>query len=310
MESIPVDAIRAYHSKERQLFSRLVFILGAEPSLAMKVIAFWLWLEENGHRDIIRRITCLDDGALLDVASAGKAFVESLYLSFSSPGHRHQGFREAAVCGINFYLNGVCQKVLADIQRKADRGLLLAEEISLLHLGATANAQERRNIVEDGVGIQRTRVAFTDRSAEKDEARSACQVLDVLPARKCIVKDASSSSRSKLLSSSSSSSSSLKAQCNMPRDERTLFVTFSNGYPFNEEELHEFFMRHYGDVEMVTVQEAADGKPPLFAHVTFYSLDALLRVLDGDVKVKFMANGKHLWARRFIPKKKLIKNDN
>lgn len=29
----------------------------------------------------------------------------------------------------------------------------------------------------------------------------------------------------------------------VPQDERTLFVTFSNGYPFSKEELYNFFMR-------------------------------------------------------------------
>jgi hypothetical protein len=29
----------------------------------------------------------------------------------------------------------------------------------------------------------------------------------------------------------------------VPRDERTLFVTFSNGYPLTKDELHDFFMR-------------------------------------------------------------------
>jgi hypothetical protein len=30
----------------------------------------------------------------------------------------------------------------------------------------------------------------------------------------------------------------------VPRDERTLFVTFSNGYPLNKDELQDFFMRY------------------------------------------------------------------
>jgi hypothetical protein len=30
----------------------------------------------------------------------------------------------------------------------------------------------------------------------------------------------------------------------VPRDERTLFVTFSNGYPLTKDELHDFFLRY------------------------------------------------------------------
>ncbi|KAM3406711.1 hypothetical protein ACQJBY_000663 [Aegilops geniculata] len=90
----------------------------------------------------------------------------------------------------------------------------------------------------------------------------------------------------------------------VPPDERTLFVTFSNGYPLTKDELHEFFMRHYGDIEEISVEEPIESRPPLYAHVTFYSQMTLFRVLDGNMRVKFMTRGKHLWARQFVPKKK------
>uniref|UniRef100_A0A452XTP6 RRM domain-containing protein n=1 Tax=Aegilops tauschii subsp. strangulata TaxID=200361 RepID=A0A452XTP6_AEGTS len=90
----------------------------------------------------------------------------------------------------------------------------------------------------------------------------------------------------------------------IPPDERTLFVTFSNGYPLTKDELHDFFMRHYGDIEEITVEEPIESRPPLYAHVTFYSQMTLFRVLDGNRRVKFMTRGKHLWARQYVPKKK------
>ncbi|XP_047076216.1 uncharacterized protein LOC124686285 [Lolium rigidum] len=94
----------------------------------------------------------------------------------------------------------------------------------------------------------------------------------------------------------------------VPRDERTLFVTFSNGYPLTKDELHDFFMRHYGDVEEITVEEPIGNKQPLYAHVIFYSQVTLFRVLDGNLRVKFMTRGKHLWARQYVPKKKNTKS--
>ncbi|ONK58857.1 uncharacterized protein A4U43_C08F450 [Asparagus officinalis] len=90
---------------------------------------------------------------------------------------------------------------------------------------------------------------------------------------------------------------------NIPMEERTLFVTFSNGYPLTKEELYTFFMRYYGDVEMVNIQKPKEGKPPQYAYVSFHTLATVLEVLNGADKVKFITNGKHLWARRFIPKK-------
>ncbi|KAI5016068.1 hypothetical protein ZWY2020_005915 [Hordeum vulgare] len=93
-------------------------------------------------------------------------------------------------------------------------------------------------------------------------------------------------------------------QSDVPPDERTLFVTFSNGYPLTKDELHEFFMRHYGDIEEISVEEPIERRPPLYAHVTFYSQMTLFHVLDGNRRVKFMIRGKHLWARQYVPKKK------
>uniref|UniRef100_A0A6V7QRV4 Uncharacterized protein n=1 Tax=Ananas comosus var. bracteatus TaxID=296719 RepID=A0A6V7QRV4_ANACO len=77
--AFPINIAQLYHSEERQLFSRMVFTLGVDPSHSMKIIAFWLWLEENGHSDILRRINSFSDDMVLTVASVGQRFVEALY---------------------------------------------------------------------------------------------------------------------------------------------------------------------------------------------------------------------------------------
>jgi hypothetical protein len=69
-----------------------------------------------------------------------------------------------------------------------------------------------------------------------------------------------------------------------------------------------FYHRHYGDVEEITVEEPIGNKQPLYAHVIFYSQVTLFRVLDGNLRVKFMTRGKHLWARQYVPKKKNTKS--
>ncbi|XP_044955554.1 uncharacterized protein LOC123406136 [Hordeum vulgare subsp. vulgare] len=91
----------------------------------------------------------------------------------------------------------------------------------------------------------------------------------------------------------------------VPPDERTLFVTFSNGYPLTKDELYEFFMSHYGDIEEINIEVPFEDRPPLYAHVTFHSQLTLFRVLDGNIRVNFMTcSGKHIRARQFVPKKK------
>ncbi|KAJ4749048.1 Rho guanine nucleotide exchange factor [Rhynchospora pubera] len=88
-------------------------------------------------------------------------------------------------------------------------------------------------------------------------------------------------------------------------DERTLFVTFSNGSPLTADELMEFFVtRYYDDVESIYIEEPTTTRTPQFAHVTFYRPESVELVLAGQAKVKFRTRGKHLWARRFIPRRR------
>ncbi|CAL9193199.1 unnamed protein product [Musa hybrid cultivar] len=325
--SIPIHAIHAYHFKERQLFSRMVFVLGMEPNVSMEIIAFWLWLEENGRNNLIRSINSLDDVSLLDVASVGKAFVESLHLGSLSgkptsfiEDEANQQFRRAAVSGINYYLSSVCYKALADISKKVDVEFILhmqrvVREMSQVHSGDGRTRDDNLCLHNKWFDINVPENGYETHQVLRDSCRSTRSVtphvFDVLQSHTNqgirIVADnllLCEDSMPRYSPKEHASSSNHSTCSNIPHDERTLFVTFSNGYPLTEEELRAFFIRHYGGVEMVSVQEPVDGKPPLYGHVTFYSLATLLRVLNGNVKVKFMTQGKHLWVRRFIPKKK------
>ncbi|KAJ1688467.1 hypothetical protein LUZ63_019857 [Rhynchospora breviuscula] len=87
-------------------------------------------------------------------------------------------------------------------------------------------------------------------------------------------------------------------------DERTLFVTFSNGSPLTADELMRFFVtRYHDDVESIYIEEPNTTRDPQYAHVTFYHQESVEFVLAGHAKVKFKVKGKHLWARRFIPRR-------
>ncbi|XP_028790662.1 uncharacterized protein LOC114746601 [Neltuma alba] len=90
-------------------------------------------------------------------------------------------------------------------------------------------------------------------------------------------------------------------------DDRTIFLTFSKGYPISESEIREFFSRRYGDmIEAVLMQEAESvGGQPLYARLVLRPefMHVMEAIIEGTTrKSKFCINGKHLWARKYVPR--------
>ncbi|KAG5611053.1 hypothetical protein H5410_022334 [Solanum commersonii] len=85
-------------------------------------------------------------------------------------------------------------------------------------------------------------------------------------------------------------------------EDRTVFLTFSKGYPISEAEVKEFFTRKFGDdVEAVYMQEVAEDEQALYARLVTRSPALLEAIVDGG-KAKYNINGKHVWARKYIKK--------
>ncbi|EPS73942.1 hypothetical protein M569_00820, partial [Genlisea aurea] len=100
-------------------------------------------------------------------------------------------------------------------------------------------------------------------------------------------------------SARSSSSSSGRAS-------RTMFATFSKGYPVSEGEVREFFGRRFGDdcIESLRMQEVRreSREQALYARVVFVRSSIIGTILKGGDKAKFSINGKHVWMRQFVPR--------
>ncbi|KAG7023698.1 hypothetical protein SDJN02_14724, partial [Cucurbita argyrosperma subsp. argyrosperma] len=89
----------------------------------------------------------------------------------------------------------------------------------------------------------------------------------------------------------------------VPPEERAMFVTFSKGYPVQEWEVRDFFTINYGDcIEHFQMQEVEPNEQSLFARIVFRSASTIGLILRGQPRMKFTINGKHIWARKFIPK--------
>nr|GLL40061.1 hypothetical protein DM860_009457 [Ipomoea trifida] len=88
-----------------------------------------------------------------------------------------------------------------------------------------------------------------------------------------------------------------------PKENRTVFATFSRGYPVFEWELRSHFYRMFGHcVESITMQPVKPNEQSLFALVVFTSPAIVDLVLRGMEKAKFVVKGKQVWMRKYARK--------
>ncbi|KAF4363600.1 hypothetical protein CsatB_010600 [Cannabis sativa] len=301
MPTVPVsqEEFRRFHTIDRDLYSLLVFVLFRDPAESMRVLGLWLWLEQKGFHSIIKRMLTLPHFLINELAD------------------------EAVTC---FTLLTTPDNLLASLDLNItslnDSPLiqcLMKNDITFQFFKANNrqnSAQEFTNIVED-VCYR----AFSDLMHQAILLETSSQNHNmVLPTmsfhsnfrRAGLHFGGGSSSGSSggttelngsSLSSSSSSSSSVPAVV-VPPDDRTMFVTFSKGYHVYEWEVREFFTRTYGDcIESLHMQEVQPTEQSLFARIVFYSAATIDVILDGHNKAKFTINGKHVWMRKFVPKR-------
>ncbi|CAN6927498.1 unnamed protein product [Brassica oleracea] len=88
-------------------------------------------------------------------------------------------------------------------------------------------------------------------------------------------------------------------------DDRTVFLTFSKGYPISESEVVVYFTRRFGEViEAILMQEVEENEQPLFARMVLKMECAskMDEIVGPGNKRKFTIDGKHVWARKYVRK--------
>ncbi|GAB2275507.1 hypothetical protein Dimus_010264 [Dionaea muscipula] len=83
-------------------------------------------------------------------------------------------------------------------------------------------------------------------------------------------------------------------------DDRSLFITFSKGFPVSDQEIRELFTKIFGDcVDIVDLANTKPNQQPLFARLVLRTVEMVDHILQGKVTAKFQINGKHVWARKY-----------
>nr|KYP39964.1 hypothetical protein KK1_038702 [Cajanus cajan] len=83
-------------------------------------------------------------------------------------------------------------------------------------------------------------------------------------------------------------------------DDKSMFLTFSKGFPVSEPEVRYLFTRTYGDcVQSLSMGSAVVNDQSLFAMMILKSVRTVDQILNGKRVAKLHINGKHIWVRKY-----------
>ncbi|XP_019173898.1 PREDICTED: uncharacterized protein LOC109169472 [Ipomoea nil] len=283
---ITIEDLHLFHTIDRRVFSRLLINLARTPAESLLVMALWLWLEDL-HFQTIYIVDKLDDfsdsvvDALANEAvlclkcleprsSSGAAAaageddmpLTSLVTGRPMSSHRFYPNKFAAISGIKAFLNKVCAVVFADILQQ---------------------------VMSSGITVSLSQVVTPDSAIPiPGFPHPTFGAISVIP-------------RSPDFAIPNGGFWGWSTAAEAPVDDRTMFLTFSRGYPVSEEEVKELFNLYYGDcVETVKmVPPATASEQSLYARLVVRSVSTIDQVLSRGPIAKFRVNGKHVWARKY-----------
>lgn len=242
------EEFKTFHSIDRELYSRLVHNLSRNPGQSMQVLALWLWLEQTGHGNnlvanllalpdlMINAVTdetlaclnCCYDNNLMPLPSSSDANLIPLLRTFTRGTvslHFFQKNRTAVIAGVTKMVDEVCKRAFDDIVQET------------FHINSGGNAETFQRVPFPLVmhpevpAPPPSPVHYSGMGGVVDmgsDYGTGAQALDgeVLKQKLGPLLDLSAA----------------EVRPVTP-DQRTLFLTFSKGYPIFEKELIDFFTR-------------------------------------------------------------------
>ncbi|KAL5700563.1 hypothetical protein ACHQM5_025990 [Ranunculus cassubicifolius] len=350
------EDLQSFHRIDRHIFARLVFRLGRDISLVMRVMALWLWLEEVGYPSVILALRDMPDDMIIEffheaitilrvLQSEVQPFLPSsvaIPKTFNLMGqqvsltllHEQRAF---ALNGISHTISEVCALAFGDDVPNADTAIVpsfpvpdLLPEPPLppftggkIHIPMLPSIPHAFHPAWHPVApfrgflpivfqplpyvppppppfMHNVPWALTPQHYEMGESSHPFQ--EQRPAIEPPPQEMTGLLRQQpQFEVGESSNAQVQIVPTEPTQERTMFVTFSRGFPVSELELSTYLARTYGDVvEAIYLAETLPGVQPLWARVVFRSSSTVEQILKGEEKVRFVIKGKHVWTRRWV----------
>ncbi|XP_060174333.1 uncharacterized protein LOC132605037 [Lycium barbarum] len=281
---ITVEDLHLFHKIDRDVFTRLVVCLSRDPAESLLVLAMWLWLEEVRFPSLIDKMVKLPDGIVIKLAEEGATCLK--------------------------WLESKVPPVPTDVGDMPSTTIILKRNISF-----NMFYQQRFTMIS-GIKTLLNKVCaiiFTDILHQIMPGKSRVVLNSPIPipgfphptygAITVVPRTLDS-----IIPSRGLWGWSLKSDA--PVDDRTMFLTFSRGFPVTEAEVKELFNSYHGidcveNVHMVPSASSSDHS--LYARMVVRDVSTIDQILCNGSIAKFRINGKHVWARKYERREHLDK---
>lgn len=256
---------------DRELYLCLLFRLGRDPTQSLLVMALWLWLEHMGHRNLISKLRSLSHNLINGLA------------------------KEAVLC-----LRCLEAKKEPQPRIPPGGGLPLTATLTQPPLSLHFFIRKRFTAIagiKSILGNICCRI-FTDIWSHVFRITSTSRAAMVLgfphPLRW----------RREEWDAREERVWRWRAWDDVTDEDKTMFLTFSRGFPVREEEVAYLFRSEFGEKSVVGIYMGShgNGEQTLFATLVVDSVATVDRILGGKRIAKFRVNGKHIWARKYEPR--------
>jgi hypothetical protein len=237
------EEFNLFHSIDRKLFSRLVSGLGRDPAESAQVMALWMWLEHNSKEfNLVHKILMTLPNTLLNAMAEESVLVLNciqsddfpfsgvditpeipLLQSISKSGVTLRFFHEnrlGITRGVSALFKDICLRAFQDLllqphkERNADPNM-------------GANAPQFRDPEASSASLHYLRPGFDPYNLSVQRQVLDKEMEEVLSRLNLNDEDDGHSEDQEVAP-----------------DERTIFLTFSRGYPISENEVREYFTRY------------------------------------------------------------------
>ncbi|KAG5570883.1 hypothetical protein H5410_060649 [Solanum commersonii] len=271
-----MEEFKHFHKIDRKLYSLLVINLERNPFESMHTLSLWIWLERTCHfKNFISKIIALPNIFINELADEGATCLKciednqfGLVSTYSSeiPLTQHLTRKDLS---LQFFhenrdnANSEMRKILNEVCHKAFQDIMEK---------AMMSGSSKQTLIE----------------SKQTMVPPPCEL--------------SLSERMSHLRLGGDMMSTWRMKGNnVPYEQRSMFLTFSKGYPIAEWEIREFFTSYFGDnIESIIMQDVKCNEQALYARIVLVTPEIVESILKDESKVKFSINGKHVWMRKYV----------